>query len=643
LNGIIEAEDFTMKASLKLKTLIPIAAIMLAIIVALTVIAMINLNNAFNDDERHVREGFDTNLKIAVDTLVSSLQVNHQRYLDGLATYDEVYEDAKDLVRWARFSTSDGHVDDGYFWADMADGTCIAHYQHYEADIKNVKEGETLVPRNRWDTLDRNPETPTYYVRTLLQQDFRQTGGITEFWTNHPDDLDGAYLKRSYTRKFEPYGWFVSTGNYIMDIDVIMDDIASQKTRALILLIGVSLAFTVAGVLIVLKILDGIVKPIILLSNFFRKAGTTGDITVTPDEERRFNSYMNNPDEIGVMIKTSGAFIDHVVHISEELEAVAKGDLTTQVEQLSKDDVMANALQHTVDSLNDMFRDINNSSAQVSTGSKQIAEGAQTLAQGSTEQASSVEELSASINEIAQKTKDNAEMAGRAAVLANTIKGSAEKGNRQMDEMLEAVREINQAGQSISKVIKTIDDIAFQTNILALNAAVEAARAGQHGKGFAVVAEEVRSLATKSAEAAKETGTLIANSTEKAELGNRIAGETAASLAEIVSGINESSQIISEIAQSSEQQSAGIAHINSGINQVAQIVQQNSATAEESAAASEEMSGQANMLEELVAQFKLKDGGGTRRGVSSGSSAKKQISMPEKKAYTPDGGEYGKY
>jgi methyl-accepting chemotaxis protein len=222
-----------------------------------------------------------------------------------------------------------------------------------------------------------------------------------------------------------------------------------------------------------------------------------------------------------------------------------------------------------------------------------------------------VQELSSSIAEIAQKTKDNAQMAERAATLGNDIKITAEKGSQQMDEMMLAVKDINTSSRNISKVIKSIDDIAFQTNILALNAAVEAARAGQHGKGFAVVAEEVRNLAAKSAESAKDTERLIADSIEKAELGSRIADETAASLTEIVEGIDESSQLVVEIAKSSEEQSAGITQVNRGIEQVAQVTQQNSATAQQSAAASQEMSGQSIMLEKLITQFKRKNDGST--------------------------------
>jgi methyl-accepting chemotaxis protein len=366
---------------------------------------------------------------------------------------------------------------------------------------------------------------------------------------------------------------------------------------AVVAVISLVLAFYISGL---------ISKPLKPLSAFMAKAGATGDITLTQYDLDIIGNYSNNKDEIGQTISAIADFVGRISYISQEMETVAGGDLSRDVTLLSENDVMGSSLRKMVENLNIMFEEIHSAASQVSTGSKQIADGAQSLAQGATEQAASMEELSHSIIEISTKTKENAETAGKTSKLSNTIKESAEKGSRQMDEMITAVKDINDASQSISKIIKTIDDIAFQTNILALNAAVEAARAGQHGKGFAVVAEEVRNLASKSAEAAKDTGDMIQNSMEKAEFGSRIAGETAASLTEIVEGIKESSNLIGEIAKSSEEQSMGISQINSGIDQVAQVVQQNSATAEESAAASEEMSGQSNLLQQLISEFKLK-------------------------------------
>lgn len=312
-------------------------------------------------------------------------------------------------------------------------------------------------------------------------------------------------------------------------------------------------------------------------------------------------------NEISLLSRAFSKMAAGIRQQADVLSQISQGDYSMTVSVRSDKDVMNRAISHMLGSTNGMLKQISSTTSQVSTVSKQIADGAQSLAQGATEQAATMEELAASISEVADKTSRNADIAKEAAELSDVIRNSAEKGSGQMEQMMEAVKEINDAGSQIGKVIKVIDDIAFQTNILALNAAVEAARAGTAGKGFAVVAAEVRKLAAKSAEAAKDTGVLIENSIEKSNLGFNIAMETSVSLKEIVDGINHSAEIIARIAQLSEEQSESIGQINIAIDQVAEVIQQNSATAEESAAVSEQMSGQSDMLAEMITKFTLKD------------------------------------
>ena len=383
-------------------------------------------------------------------------------------------------------------------------------------------------------------------------------------------------------------------------------DAKHLATRDDTTLIIVAAAATAVAVIVAVYISRFVGNLVVPMAAFFKNAGTVGDLSLSETNQKIIAKYMPLTEEMGNLSNGALMFVLHIGKVAEQLKKIAGGDLTVEIEALSDADVIGQSLKQMVASLNSMFVEVNDSSINIASGSKQVAEGSQILAQGATEQSASTKQLTDSIVEMSNKTKASAEMANQAANLASTIKTNAEKGSLQMDAMIDAVNEINAASQSIIKVIKVIDDIAFQTNILALNAAVEAARAGQHGTGFAVVAEEVRNLAAKSAEAAKETGDMIQDSVEKAELGSRIAMETASSLTEIVAGINESSLIIEQIARSSEEQSRDINQINYGINEVAQVVDKNSAASQESAAASEEMSAQATVLENLVAQFKLK-------------------------------------
>ena len=347
---------------------------------------------------------------------------------------------------------------------------------------------------------------------------------------------------------------------------------------------------------------------------------------------------------------------------------IADGNLYVSVDISSKDEVgnLAKAFIRMTDNLNDVMSNINMASEQVASGARQVSDSSMALSQGATEQASSVEELTASLEEIASQTRLNADNANQANSLAVTAKGNAIQGNDQMKEMLNAMEEINESSSNISKIIKVIDDIAFQTNILALNAAVEAARAGQHGKGFAVVAEEVRNLAARSANAAKETTDMIGGSIKKVEGGTKIANQTAEALNKIVEDVTKVANLVSSIAIASNEQASGIAQVNQGIMQVSEVVQTNSATSEESAAASEELSSQAELLKEQVARFKLRkaqnviqnyrgmdeinpsilkmlDQMNARKDTASVREVNKESSVPSSKKIVLSDKEFGKY
>ena len=293
--------------------------------------------------------------------------------------------------------------------------------------------------------------------------------------------------------------------------------------------------------------------------------------------------------------------------ISKVVAQMAQGNMSVYITNEYRGDfiVLKDSINLIAESLRDVLGEISTVADQVAIGTRQVSEGSHKISEGADEQSASIARLTDSVGQIALQTKNNAKSARQANELTLTAAAEAAQGNEKLLAMQLAMNEISEAAHNISKIIKVIDDIAFQTNILALNAAVEAARAGVHGKGFAVVAEEVRNLASRSTEAAKETTELIEGSIGKMEAGARIADETANALKTVVGGVEKAAELVKEIAKASEEQASAIAGVDAGIEQMLAVVQSDSAASHETAAAAEEISAQAEMLKQMIGRFQL--------------------------------------
>ncbi len=462
----------------------------------------------------------------------------------------------------------------------------------YLLDSENytIAHDDYSLVENRDNTAQALPNNPE--LSALAELEAKMAGGEAGFGIYN---YAGVQKLIAYAPVPTEQGWSIG-------VNAELNEFLQSTINAIIITVILVVAAILVGIVASVLLARSITRPLVQVEQAAQKMAE-GDFDVEISYRSK-NEIGSLAASMADMVASTKAVIEDT---SRGLNEIAAGNfnIAPRVEYKGVFEQIKNSMVRIITELSDTLSQIRMASEQVSAGSSQVSDGAQSLAQGATEQASVMQEFSASLGEISQQVNTNSAQAAQANTLAGTVKENVAQSNRQMAQMMSAMDEISDSSHKIGMINKTIEDIAFQTNILALNAAVEAARAGDAGKGFAVVADEVRSLAAKSSEAAQQTGSLIENSISAVKNGADIAETTANSLSTVVQGADEITEIIQQIAKGANEQAASILQINTGIEQISSVVQANSATSEESAATSEELNGQAESMKAQVAKFQL--------------------------------------
>src|SRR6056297_3116054 len=549
--------------------------------------------------------------------VVEAQQARDRQVINGMDVVGPEIEN--DLTAILTSAEADGDMTAAYYSSLSLRNLMLARLYAFKFLDSNTSEDESRVRSE----LQRFEENVTFLDSNLANPERRalleevQRG--VEKYENHFSEVTSIiYQRNEYVEDYlDVIGPSIAAdGQQVIasiqaDQDILVPRLQKANQTAFMIAISVSIAALIIGIFMTIYITSSILKQLGADPSVIERIASRialGDLDIDISS-----------NVVGVYFSVK-QMVDVLKYKAEIVEKVANKDLSVDIDLASDKDQLGLSLVKMKESLNELLGQVNSSVEQVNSGAEQVSQASQNLSQGATEQASSLEEITSSTNEINSQSKQNAENAKEAHSIAKKATQDADSGNDKMEELSKIMVRINASSDEINKVVKVIDDIAFQINLLALNANVEAARAGKYGKGFAVVADEVRNLAVKSTDSVKETTQMVQDTVTNIKQGTEAAEATAQQLTAIVEGSGKVANFLEEIAQASREQAQAIEQITEGLDQIDEATQASTASAEESASASEELAGQAQQLRSMVAQFSLDSRySGGQRLLSQGS------------------------